>query len=48
MFACTRLYEGINMADNHSLPDLLFSSEIKLLQTEVGKVWRLCGFLIAM
>ena len=27
MFACTTLYEGINMDNNHSLPDLLFSSE---------------------
>ena len=27
MFACTTLYEGINIANNHSLPDLLFSSE---------------------
>ena len=26
-FACMTLYEGINMANNHSLPDLLFSSE---------------------
>ena len=78
MFACTRLYKGINMADNHSLPDLLmepresqsllFSGHFakfcacgscgskretameskKILQTEVGKVWRECGFLNAM
>lgn len=38
MFSCIRLYKGINVAYNHSLPDLLFSSEI--LKTEVSKVWR--------
>ena len=40
-FACTTLYEGINMGNNHSLPDFLFSSETTYpLKITVLNQWR--------
>ena len=43
-FACTTLYEGINMGNNHSLPDFLFSSETTCpLKITVLNQWRQNG-----